>query len=562
MFSAEISARAAAVVDITPRQFPVLVNGGFLPKTASKVHSRLHARALVLHAGATRLALVVVDSCMLPRSLIDEAKQLAVERAALPSDNILISVTHCHSAPSCLGALGTDPDENYVAFVKPLIAEAVIKAADNLEPAEVGYGAGNAAPYTAVRRWIRRSDRVELDPFGNRTVRANMHPGHQSLDATGPSGPEDPALALLSVRSRDRRPIALLANFSMHYYAAGVQPISADYFGLFCDRIRERIAPGSGSSPRAFVGIMSHAPSGDIWWRDYFEPKPDKPPHDLSSYADALVDIAANAYATIEYEHEIDLSAAYTELPLRYRTPSAERLAWARGVVDAMKGRGPKNRVEVYAREAIFLHDKQKTSLPLQAFRIGSIGVTAIPNEVYALTGLKIKEQSPLQPTINIELAGGGEGYIPAAGAARAWRLQYVARAFGGPRSRGRAEDCRDGAHALGIGCRQASSSGSSDSERTLQGPRRRATAGVLAARRVLGTARHRHTGTSRWPLRRLPRVLPRRTSDDRPAWMRAVLTAAFTSLEDDCERECRTCHLSTVLRCGSGMEFQRTRET
>src|SRR5262249_54057106 len=33
--------------------------------------------------------------------------------------------------------------------------------------------------------------------------------------------------------------------------------------------------------------------------------------------------------------------------------------------------------------------------------------------EVFAITGLKLKAQSPLIPTVNIELANGAEGYIP-----------------------------------------------------------------------------------------------------------------------------------------------------
>jgi hypothetical protein len=37
----------------------------------------------------------------------------------------------------------------------------------------------------------------------------------------------------------------------------------------------------------------------------------------------------------------------------------------------------------------------------------------AIPNEVFAVTGLKLKAQSPIQPLMNVELANGAEGYIP-----------------------------------------------------------------------------------------------------------------------------------------------------
>ena len=49
----------------------------------------------------------------------------------------------------------------------------------------------------------------------------------------------------------------------------------------------------------------------------------------------------------------------------------------------------------------------------LQAFRIGDVGITAIPFETFAETGLSIKERSPLQPTFNIELANGSYGYLP-----------------------------------------------------------------------------------------------------------------------------------------------------
>jgi hypothetical protein len=78
-----------------------------------------------------------------------------------------------------------------------------------------------------------------------------------------------------------------------------------------------------------------------------------------------------------------------------------------------MGGAKPRNQPEVYAREQIFLHEDPVRELKLQAVRIGDLAITAIPNEVFAITGLKLKAQSPLQPTMNIELANGAEGYIP-----------------------------------------------------------------------------------------------------------------------------------------------------
>ena len=408
---AEFRAGAAAV-DVTPQKLPVVVVGGILSRTATEVHTPLFAKAIVLDDGQTRLAIVVVDSCAMPRSLIDEAKAMAAKGTGIATENMLISATHTHSAPAVLGGLGTDVDPEYPQFLTVRLAEAIERAAKNLEPARVGAAVGNAAPYTAVRRWIRRPDRVRDDPFGNPTVRANMHPGYQSPDATGPSGPTDPDLSVISFQSRDGRPIALLANFSMHYYSS--PSIGADYFGLFSDRMKERLAPGDGAPNQPpFVGIMSHGPSGDIWLRDYLKPAPKEKPHDISSYTDALVNIAHDAYKTIQYRADVTLCMAQTDLPLEFRLPDKQRLEWARRIVDSMEGRLPKDITEVYAREAIFLHEQQGASLILQAIRIGDLGITAIPNEVYALTSLKLKAHSPLQPTVNIELANGAEGYLP-----------------------------------------------------------------------------------------------------------------------------------------------------
>ena len=65
----------AAVVDVTPLQLPVLVNGGFLSRSVHKVKTQLSARAIVIDDGQQRLGIVVVDSCMMPRPFLDEAKQ-------------------------------------------------------------------------------------------------------------------------------------------------------------------------------------------------------------------------------------------------------------------------------------------------------------------------------------------------------------------------------------------------------------------------------------------------------------------------------------------------------
>ena len=403
----------AAVVDVTPQQFPVFVNGGMTSRTADSVNTPINARAIVLDDGQERIGIVVVDSCMMPRPLLDEAKHLAAQRTKIKPDRMMISATHTHTAPASMSCLGTDADPTYVPFLRAGLVEALVAAEKNLEPAQVGWAVADAAEFTAVRRWIRRPDRIAMDPFGNPTVRANMHSGRVWDDVVGESGPEDPELSLISFQTTDGRPIAVLANFSMHYFS-GVKPLDADYFGRFSEGLKAEIATDFDESHPPFVGIMSHGCSGDIWRRDYTKP-PEEQGNDrtIEEYTDGLLKIALAAHESIESYSDADLAMSETRMTLNYRVPDEQRLEWARRIVAELGDQPPKDRPQVYAREQIILHERQSTEVVVQALRIGEIGIATTPNETYALTGLKLKLQSPLPHTMVIELANGGDGYIP-----------------------------------------------------------------------------------------------------------------------------------------------------
>lgn len=403
----------AVAVDVSPQQFPVLINGGMTSRSADQVVTKIHARAIVLDDGQEPLAMVVVDSCMMPRDLLDEAKALASKRTGIRPDRMMISATHTHTAPASMGCLGTDVDPNYRPYLRLKLADAIEQAQANLQPAQVGYGVLPAADFTAIRRWIRRPDRIAEDPFGNPTVRANMHAARTPEDVVGPSGPEDPDLSLISFQSLDGHPIAVLANFSMHYFS-GQRPVAADYFGLFSEGLQQRVTREDRGKRPPVVGIMSHGCSGDIWRKDYTgQTPPEFDTMDIQQYSERLLDVAMEAYDQIQYAADADLQMAETRLKMQYRVPDKQRLHWAKQVVDAMGDGPPKTTEQVYAREQILLDQWQSTEVVVQAIRIGDIAIATTPNETYALTGLKIKRHSPLRHTMVIELANGGDGYIP-----------------------------------------------------------------------------------------------------------------------------------------------------
>jgi hypothetical protein len=155
---------------------------------------------------------------------------------------------------------------------------------------------------------------------------------------------------------------------------------------------------------------MSQGTSGDLHWMDYGKPKKAL---SCERYAAAVARIALAAYQKIQYRSDVPLRMCEGTLVLNRRVPDKKRLAWAERIAATFRGAKPRSITQVYAREQLLLAREPVRELKLQALRIGGLGIAALPCEVFGITGLKLKAQSPLDHTMVMELANGEEGYIP-----------------------------------------------------------------------------------------------------------------------------------------------------
>jgi len=404
----------AAVTKITPEP-GVSLEGYFMKLGPVKsVHDDLHARCLVLDDGAERVAICICDMTVIPRDVFDKAKELVHRRAGLPTNRMLMAATHTHSAPR-VGLAQGELDKKYVEFLIRQMAEAVCRAIDNLAPAKVGWGTAEKPEFTFNRRWFMKPGTVPTNPFGEDTDRVQFNPPRGSGNLVQPAGPVDPLLSVLSVQHADGRPMALLANYSIHYVGGFArQEVSADYFGVFAARIGELL--GAGPLEPRFVGIMSNGTSGNIGGPDSFrKPRPKLPPYErMRQVGCRLADAALRICRQIDHRDRVPLAMRQTELELGIRRPDEARLAWAREVLSNPQRKHAHRWTPLYAQEAILLSQGPATvSHKLQAIRVGELGIGAIPCEVFAETGLAIKKGSPLKPTFIIELANGYGGYLP-----------------------------------------------------------------------------------------------------------------------------------------------------
>jgi hypothetical protein len=253
------------------------------------------------------------------------------------------------------------------------------------------------------------------NPFGG-TDRVVMNPGRGNTHIDRAAGPTDPEIAFLSVQSADGRPIALLANYSLHYVGPGASAvISADYFGVFADRIQELLGADRLDPP--FVGMMSNGTSGDInninWLK---KPSGRWPPYaKMRQVADLVARAVHSAHGQTEFHDWVPLDACQREIRLAVRKPTREQLAYARKIL-AKPEDAPKHhrRERVYAKRVLNLADApEERSVPLQAMRIGELGICAIPFEVFVEIGLELKQRSPMPQMFTISHANGSYGYLP-----------------------------------------------------------------------------------------------------------------------------------------------------
>ncbi len=406
----------AAATDITPREFPINMPGGHSANLATSAHDPLHARAMVLDDGTTTVVMAVVDNLGAGPDVLDEAKEIASQRTGIPKDRMLVSSTHSHSAASLSNREGAPaPVVAYHKLFVEGLADAIIRAHAALRPAAIGAAAHPLPEEVFNRRWYLKPGKMPLNPFGKLDT-VKMNPGTSPDVLDRPAGPTDPDITIISVQDAKRKPLALFANYSLHY-VGGPPPaqISADYFGEFA-----RLMPSRMRGDEAFVAVMSNGTSGDINNIPFGVTRPPREPFEqIRLVAAKAADTAWLAHRKIEkHRSDVRLGMLQREVTLKYRRPTAEQVAEAKMIV-AVKDKEAVEKLprlaQNYARNTIAASERAEDTITvrIQAIRIGDLAVCGIPFETFVETGLDLKKRSPFPQNMVIGLANGRHGYLP-----------------------------------------------------------------------------------------------------------------------------------------------------
>lgn len=414
----------AAVGDITPKEFPMNMPGGFSANPATSAHDPLSARAVVLDDGKTAFAWVVIDNLGVPKKVVAEAKEAASKATGIPVEHILVSGTHSHTAvnpadeaPAPEAKL-SDREAKAVAYRKVMfdgIVDAITRAHAARRPAAVGMGASPLPGEVFNRRWFLKPGKMPPNPYGQ-LDQVKMNPGTSPDILDRPAGPTDPDVSVLSLQDAKRKPLAVFANYSLHY-VGGVPSgqVSADYFGEFARLMPSRLPGGEG-----FVAAMSNGTSGDINNIPFLVGRPPREPFEqVRIVAGEAADAAWKAVRAIEkHRSDVTLGVKYRTVTLKYRRPTEEQLMNAKAIL-AIKDKEAIERLprlaQHYAATAVSAANRPEETVDviLQAIKVGDGVICAVPFETFAETGLELKQKSPFARTIVVSIANGRHGYLP-----------------------------------------------------------------------------------------------------------------------------------------------------
>jgi neutral ceramidase len=378
------------VVDITPPPGTELAGFHKAPgaeRRSKGVRMPSFARALVLSARGSQVALVSLDVCGVSQDFCRGVKAEIARTSGLPPQNVRITATHTHSMPTLrpFRLWGGFP-QDYARTVSARVQAAVDLARRDLAPAEFRLG----------------RERVAGGNF-NRTAKTWKTDDLFTAEATEGERWLDTTLHALVFARGEGRPPLVWYQFSAHPVCYGDDLSGPDWPGLVAETLKKT----DGVSPSLLQGHCGdvNPGSGTPWLGD--------PRQTSDAVAAALRKAVGSArpvkvdeirQVTGEFAVPLDLGKHREQLE-RYRSDPASctKGEW----VDAEFAR---QWAEVASRWDL---GTSTHGTPLSALRLGDVALLFHSGELYSYFGLALRRDSPFADTVVVGYADDLIGYVP-----------------------------------------------------------------------------------------------------------------------------------------------------
>ena len=197
----------------------ISISGYFIPRYADGILDDLEINALALSDGNTRTLLISIDNLGILDKLSRNFRECISEATGVPSDAIFISATHTHTGPLLADDSEEENVQEYVRFVRRRMVDVAQFAIEDMKPAKMGFGIGQAPNVAFIRRFRMKDGSIRTNP------------GVDNPDILEPIGKVDERVSVLRF-DRDGAKTVVFVNFANHPDVVGGCKISSDWPGL------------------------------------------------------------------------------------------------------------------------------------------------------------------------------------------------------------------------------------------------------------------------------------------------------------------------------------------
>lgn len=381
---ASFPAVGAAAVELVSDDSMVIA-GGIHPRYVRGQEGQLRATAIVFATSPeTKVAFVSCDVLMVTRELLEPALEQIERQTGIPRAHVLVAPTHTHHAPSTIRVHGYGADEAFCRQLQQAVADAVVKAAHNLEPVTAYFAMGE-------EKTVGQNSRLLLS---DGTI-FWIGPRH---DAIGPTGPVDTDLPVLFFRRPDGSMKAFLFAHATHAIGTVKGDLrSPTFYGLAVQELEKEWNT---------IGAYFPGPCGSTHRLDV--PPAEAQQRIMRAVRDAVAQAQPLQLEPVRaVRREFHFFVRHFDEEAEQRAVEYYCRTRTGGSADAI--------IEVFRqmRRELAPLQGQKKATEIQAIRLGDVCFVGVPAELFPSVGFEIRRRSPFRITYVIELANDWIGYVP-----------------------------------------------------------------------------------------------------------------------------------------------------
>ncbi len=400
-------------VNVTP-MMGIGIVGYFKPRFAEGVLDDLEINALALSCGEDKVVLLSMDHLGINRDIIAEYRKHIAEVTGLPLEAIYIHETHTHTGPELKLNSEDELEKEYYHMVYRKMADAARFALDDLKPAKMGWGIGQAPNVAFVRRFRMKDGSIKTNP------------GVNNPDILEPIGDVDERVSVLRF-DREGAESLVLVNFANHPDVVGGSKISADWPGFLRRTVEDALDNTKCIFFNGAQGDVNHVnvhPTGG-YLNDTFNDFDDvSRGYGHSRYIGRVVAAGVmQVYDKVKYVDVDSIKFAQRTIHVASNMPKPEDMPEAHRINDLhnagkdaelpYSGMMLTTIVAEAGRMVRLEHGPEAFDMELSAIAIGDVVMIGIPGEPFTGIGRGLKDSAEWELVIPTCCTNGYQGYFP-----------------------------------------------------------------------------------------------------------------------------------------------------